>query len=994
MSSNPFYSFLPWARRGLSNQISEPDTLGPPGTGAAERAQIKTYVHITTDGAATPSTNVNVNLSIVGPGDIVGLNADAIVRTEPANWITNFEPHSFPFIEFYEEDFPWRYTPAKPTAGDKRLRPWLMLVVLKEDEFERVTVPGAPLNAFKINPAIAPASWPLPKHTELWAWAHVSVNDSLSGTTVADKVNNLNAKLSSNPDVAVSRIICPRQLEENTSYYAFLIPTFETGRLAGLGVNFSAFATPVIAQTPAWITGSNQANLGGHFPIYHEWYFRTGATGDFEYLVRQVKPKVLDTRVGKRPIDVHSPGYGLSYTAGTPGTTAGTLMLEGALRIPNNNPAVFTEPYTSPSLKDFINLGEDMLDVSAVNSWKTTAIGAVNLGSDPVITPPMYGRWHALRRKLDTQTNPNLWLNQLNLDPRNRAIAALGGDYVRKNQEKLMDLAWDQVGEVLEGNRKARLAQLALETSNALNKKHLDTQPHEQLIALTGNVHAKVKTSGNVSVLQEVLNSQLPDSADSNAFRKLRRPTGVQMKRVNPNTTTHFNTTLTNMSSNAANSPGVGKTTPNATLFQLSNMNTAMVAVQQYPNAASVAFNISSPTGPTPPPNATVASNFQAVMNNYSNVYNTSNWAALPPLPNAMGNTLQQDLKNGIAPGTTYPNAFSASVNGNPLYTPLTPDTIKPAMTAPSFFISMYKSVQELGLDYFIPNLNLIPQNSITILQSNQQFIESFLAGANYEMARELLWREYPTDQRGTYFRHFWESQDSVRPANMTMQAFEQSVRDIQDIHTWASNTNLGTHSGRAAITNNLVLAIRGDLLKKFPTAVIYAVKAKWQLNAAGTQNDYTKHRVRDTSVAELYPIFSAKVDPDITFLGFDLDVNVAKGAPGDASKPGYYFVIMERPGELRFGLDFPGTTATTLSDWNALTWDDHVKKTAKNYVDLFTTGTLTPTNKKLPPDHASRNPAIPVPADTDWADDSAAMAMITYQNPVMVLIHAHEMLL
>ena len=58
---------------------------------------------------------------------------------------------------------------------------------------------------------------------------------------------------------------------------------------------------------------------------------------------------------------------------------------------------------------------------------------------------------------------------------------------------------------------------------------------------------------------------------------------------------------------------------------------------------------------------------------------------------------------------------------------------------------------------YFLPNINLIAPNSITLLETNQKFIESYMVGLNHEMARELLWREYPTDQRGSYFRQFWD---------------------------------------------------------------------------------------------------------------------------------------------------------------------------------------------------------------------------------------------
>ena len=36
----------------------------------------------------------------------------------------------------------------------------------------------------------------------------------------------------------------------------------------------------------------------------------------------------------------------------------------------------------------------------------------------------------------------------------------------------------------------------------------------------------------------------------------------------------------------------------------------------------------------------------------------------------------------------------------------------------------------------------------------------------NHELARELLWREYPTDQRGTYSRQFWAHRNTGNPTD------------------------------------------------------------------------------------------------------------------------------------------------------------------------------------------------------------------------------------
>ena len=52
--------------------------------------------------------------------------------------------------------------------------------------------------------------------------------------------------------------------------------------------------------------------------------------------------------------------------------------------------------------------------------------------------------------------------------------------------------------------------------------------------------------------------------------------------------------------------------------------------------------------------------------------------------------------------------------------------------------------------------------------------------------------------------------------------------------------------------------------------------------------------------------MFEAKVDPDIYFFGFDLTVEDVIGGTGENinDDPGWFFVIKERPGEPRFGLD------------------------------------------------------------------------------------------
>ena len=101
------YQFHSWARKGIASTIEEPDDLGAGGSSSTQRAQINLPMTLN----AAPKTK---NFSLIGPGDIIGVNRDMIVRTQPINWVTDFEPNYLAFIEFYDEDFLWRYTPAAP----------------------------------------------------------------------------------------------------------------------------------------------------------------------------------------------------------------------------------------------------------------------------------------------------------------------------------------------------------------------------------------------------------------------------------------------------------------------------------------------------------------------------------------------------------------------------------------------------------------------------------------------------------------------------------------------------------------------------------------------------------------------------------------------------------------------------------------------------------------------------------------------------------------
>ena len=67
-----------------------------------------------------------------------------------------------------------------------------------------------------------------------------------------------------------------------------------------------------------------------------------------------------------------------------------------------------------------------------------------------------------------------------------------------------------------------------------------------------------------------------------------------------------------------------------------------------------------------------------------------------------------------------------------------------------------------------------------------------------------------------------------------------------------------------------------------------------------------------------LLPAFRGRLDPDVAFCGFALDLDEARGTPG------WWFVVEQQPTEPRFGLDVAvgfGTAAGPVNEWNDLTW-------------------------------------------------------------------------
>ncbi len=299
-------------------------------------------------------------------------------------------------------------------------------------------------------------------------------------------------------------------------------------------------------------------------------------------------------------------------------------------------------------------------------------------------------------------------------------------------------------------------------------------------------------------------------------------------------------------------------------------------------------------------------------------------------------------------------------------------------MAAPVFPQAMYREVAEKSQDFLLPGVDRVLPNTITLVETNAEFVEAFMAGLNHEMARELLWRGFPTDQRGSYFRQFWDPSGRVSPP-----ADPENLLDIKRMHQWFGE--LGSNGTTNQTDGLAVLLIRGDLLRRYPHAMIYAHKADW----VGGKRVPRKIDMRPEHprFPEKYPIFQGALPPDINFVGFSISSDQLVGDGNDA---GYFFVLQEQPTEPRFGLDESPPSDPPPDDWDDLSWEA-VRTSRGGYIRL-SDGLPRWPRAMSAPFSQPQNPPDPVAFRFDNAN-SAHLAFITMQKPLRVMIHASDLI-
>lgn len=848
MSKFFYFSAL---RKGLAAMVS-------PAEGTATRLQTEVSFTINED-----NEQIKKQLGLYGPGDVLGIQLDKVVlRREPFPAVGDFEPNYIPFIEFSEADFLWRYSGLKvaKTAGEEVSEwiPWLSLAVLKmkdgeeAGEYEEVRFSsgqGHPIPQINLTQAGV-----LPDLSQSWRWAHAQAK-AASG---ADS-QSVQTKVRSGEIPALCRLLSPRRLEAGVKYCAFLLPAYRQGKDS---------TAPL--RSLMW---EGNGGLEQGIPYYDKWEFRTGQRGGFEYLARLLEPQKIEG-LGKKKIDCSYstyPSLDKMVQRDPDGLTEDdpdyySMDLEGALRS------------TDEASEDAQAWG---MDIEGRNSWKkddfrtglalllnqaidVDLIEEEEEGEDPIVMPPTYGRPYLPKREISSEYKT--WQDELNLDPRHRAVAGLGAELIREHQEQFMAGAWEQLEAFQEVNKLLNRAQFARAIAKPMQNR-LEQFGVGALVGVLLPMSGKVTqlpslTNPTSTLKHELRQSLVPNASLKVSNRKLLRGRGPVHKRINKPAAAEETSILGTLFTDSAQQALAKSLKPNLRIAGMTSIPLAGLVPAAPQEAAPRFWKEAAPPQASP--------------------------RSVPLV------TLEQELKERLTSPQAVEQRFK---NKTTAFTEAdnTSDPLQLLQFEPIFPVPLSHLLKKKSQDFLLPGIEKIPQNTAIILSTNPRFLEALLVGANQEFLQEALWRELPIHTKGTFFRTFWDYGDEEK-------------EDIEPIPSWNRYKRLGRNANKHQNIGRLTLLLRSQLLNKHPNCRIYLAK----------QDAASNSLLIEEGISE--PIFAGNLPPDIVFLGF-------KDTLRQAQDKYDYLVLEQRTSEQRFGLDIERKEGQAIE--NNLTWDDFELDTA-----------------------------------------------------------------
>jgi hypothetical protein len=800
-------------------------------------------------------------------------------------------------------------------------------VVVREQEGVSITTrDDAPLPVLRIEGPAVPTD-ELPDLADSWAWAHVQSRVPAAGVAAA---------VAASTGEVIARMVCPRRLVPGAAWRACLVPAFDAGVARGLGQE-PADSTEL---QPAWSLDGIGASI--ELPVYCQWRFTTGPSGDFEALCRRLQPDGGSAELGLHAMEVGDPGL-LAPAAGSV-----LVDMEGALETLGAQP----RPWDSDSFQSEI---VDLLDEAVARAEVTPVPPGKSydpLASDPVVGPPLYGAGPAGV----TAVPDKGWVRLLNDDPSRRGAAGLGAAVVRANQEVLVAAAWDQAGEVRATVSALNHARLALEVGRSWTRRAV-TLDDADLLQATGRLHAFLP-SGDRTVRARLAGSAVPGGLVSSAYARQTRPS----------------TPLARDWRTRTNEP--------AARLSAEHLERTLLATRRGASTTSLDFalvglpkgaQVTDPTLDTPPEQPKIEDADPALLDE---IRRRAGLPQVPPVTSEPHEAARRSVAplvvqtqdvSGLAGDVRAVLDPAAAVRASiVLRIPALENELEPGALpttvalGPIFSDPLSLDLVALRSSWLLPGAETIARNRVRLVSENPTFVGAFLIGANGGLGQELLWRGYPVDLRATFFHRFWSYVDPGR-------------NDIDELMAWGGPKRLGNsirENMQATTAISTVIVVRGDLVRRYPTASYY-------LQAAARKGKQVVPVDGDVQA----PIFYGALDRDTVFFGFDEDPDTVRG-DGTARSPGYYLAIEEQAGAPRFGLDEaePGDYGNFPATWDDLSWG-HLVSSEDELEQLTHAPAELARLEQVPDDSAT------------WGKNSANQARACWQRPFRMLIHAEELI-
>lgn len=886
------------------------------------------------------------DLRMLGPEGVIGIDTRRILRVDPPPGIQDTEPNYMACVEFDAPELPWLFTPAR-ADGDK-LRPWLVLVALE--------TAGHPLQSGRALPYVDVDTAALPSLGQSWQWAHVQ-------------------RPAGRSEPLTSRLLCPLRLRSNTDYTACVVPAFQGGVVAGL----TGGLTEAEPHGDAWWPGQGAVRL----PVYYSWQFRTGAPGDFEQLATAIVPLSPEESalLAGRTVDITEPWlYDEPLASDGPPGARQTITVQGALQLVDT-PVEEMET----ALDDFadrvaVYIGRGRDDVIApplygggpavrdrTDDHEYGWIEELNLDPETRIAASLGTGWvrdnqEWLMARAWDQIGAVREANRL----RNRTAfcAEVSGSVHRRNVQTLTpDETLGFTAPVADRVRTDSGLPLKTEIAVSPAPNELVAPVLRRLLRRRGPLARHAGLDGE-SYARRTLSGELLPPLPTAMVTRSTQPVPMEGEEAHElNATVGNAVRTTGELRDAERIRLLSAMAPSALVNGFDAEAGAITGLLDRPAAtlgAALAPEEEPLTGATRLFRALSVADPANLVGDVSPAF--AEWppdaamtlvdadTALAPDVSMADDPAAHILEFGVPVDAVAMNGrLDQALDPAPLLAARLDSTVavlsedaftlpqsasEPIMACPDFTAPMALALQKDAPDWFLPGSATIPDDRAVLLEANAPFIASFMVGVNDEMNREMRWREYPTDLRGSPFTHFWPRPDGAP--------------DVPPVHRWVRPKSLGYQLALDAGEVD-VLLIRGRLVHRYPNLIVAAVPASAVSDAEDLAESTWQH-----------PKMVLTLDERTVAYAFVLDEDIHD----------WWFVLAENSYRMRFGFD---TGSDSYDHWSDLTWQ----------VDEGSFADLSVMPNPVP--------AMEQPGPQKW--NAATVAMVSLQRPFRVLMSARKLI-